>query len=558
MDNDLVEVPLSGFEALLGAAKTFDDLIRAAEALKGVKGDTGIKALLSKAANDFALDDVQADLLVRAVAAATGSGLKTIRKTFAVFQASAREAKEKAAAAERAAKQKEYEAAAQKARDEHRQGLWESCRYIAESPDLLAGMAAVAAEDGVVNEVANVKGLYLAFNSRHLVDEAVRVLRTGESSSGKNLVVEKTLKFIPSYAVVQISGSSPKVLPYYNGADPDALKHKIIYIPEAVILAKTANEADNEFAGMFRSLMSEGHIFYQTVVIRADGTREHEEYLKNGPIVAVLTSASDVDYQLKTRCLIQETDESGEQNRAIVKRRLARKTRRTPLNLQDWINFQLWLGLDAPYQVDIPFSEAIDAAFDRWRPGFLENTSTRIRRDTDSFLAVIKASAVLHKAQRTTDEHGWIVAELADYRHAYEAFSGGLSGVYSKVSEKVVAVVRAVEEMQADADLGSVKVTTRDLAERLHLVNLRTVNERLAAAVACGALEQDDNLSGPGGRRYFRVVRKSEDLASEPNANLSAFPPPKIVAEIFSGGYGSGNVDTMDTKDTKGAARARI
>jgi hypothetical protein len=95
---------------------------------------------------------------------------------------------------------------------------------IAESPILLQGMEAVAHEAGVVGEGAAIRALYLTYASRLLAGEAVRLLRLGASASGKNLVVEKTLPFIPDDVVVQISGSSPKSLPYYGGDDPDAFK----------------------------------------------------------------------------------------------------------------------------------------------------------------------------------------------------------------------------------------------------------------------------------------------------------------------------------------------
>ena len=74
------------------------------------------------------------------------------------------------------------------------------------------------------------------------------------------------LAFVPADAVVQVSGSSSKALADYGGDDPDALKHKVIYVPEAQIIASRRGE-ENDFAIMLRSLISKGRIVYQTVNI---------------------------------------------------------------------------------------------------------------------------------------------------------------------------------------------------------------------------------------------------------------------------------------------------
>ena len=122
------------------------------------------------------------------------------------------------------------------------------------------------------------------------------------------------LRFIPEGAVVQVSGSSPKVLAYYGGEDPDALKHKIIYIPEAQIIA-AKHEVENEFAIMLRTLISEGRVVYQTVVVRDGGPAEAVTMVKNGPIAAIITTARNVDPELRTRVLMMDTDELGPDRR---------------------------------------------------------------------------------------------------------------------------------------------------------------------------------------------------------------------------------------------------
>ena len=529
MSNDLIAV---GSPASLD---TYEDCLKAAYALQR-NDEAGLRTILARAAT-LGLDKLQTETLINALRYATGFKKRTIEGALEAYLRKAE--KEKKAeyarrAAERAAQQKQ-------ARNEYRERLWESCAFIANSSILLDGMEAVAHEAGVVNEGAAIRALYLTYNSRFLDGESVRLLRTGESAAGKNAVVEKTLIFIPENDVVQISGSSPKALIFHGGDDnPDALKHKIVYLPEAVILAKKPGEADNEYAIMFRTLLSEGRIVYRTVVLDPiSGRKETQTVIKNGPIVPILTTAKDVDHELKTRTLVQDTDETGAQTVAIVRRALSQP--KGPLNFQPWLDYQQLLAMDAPYRVTVPFSEAIFAAFQKWRPGFLKASALRMRRDVHSFLSAIKASAVTHKFQRETAEDGAIIAALDDYRHAHEAFDEGLAAVHdagdSQISENVIAVIEAVEEMMGDGDLGSVKVTARELAKKLRVGSSSTAWTRLMAAVDCGALEWDETMSGGrGGPRYFRVIRTAEGIRTSPGKGV--FPPVDVVREIYFSGAG--------------------
>ena len=93
------------------------------------------------------------------------------------------------------------------------------------------------------------------------------------------------------------------------------------------------------------------------------------------------------------------------------------------------------------------------------------NKATKLGLRMMRFLTVIKASAVLHKAQRETNADGAIVATLDDYAHAHAAFDEGLATEHGYADAKVIATVEAIEAMQVEElpDV-AVKVTLRDLA----------------------------------------------------------------------------------------------
>jgi hypothetical protein len=97
-------------------------------------------------------------------------------------------------------------------------------------------------------------------------------------------------------------------------------------------------------------------------------------------------------------------------------------------------------------------------------------------------------SAILHKAQRQTDSVGRIVATLDDYRHAHEAFDGGLGRLYKvKTPETALAVVKAVEAMGATQEKG-VKVSVTGLMDKLGITGRGTANDRLRDAEERGFL----------------------------------------------------------------------
>ena len=171
-----------------------------------------------------------------------------------------------------------------------------------------------------------------------------------------------------------------------------------------ILAAQHEGATEGDFSLMLKTLISEGRLVYQTVVTQDNGPAETVTILKSGPIAAIVTTARTVDPELKTRVLVSDTDESGAQTVAIVKRILSAPEAKP--DLRPWLDLQEWLGVDAPYAVIVPFREAIYKAFEQWRPGFLMGAALRMRRDISSFLSGVEASTVLHKAQRETAKNG--------------------------------------------------------------------------------------------------------------------------------------------------------
>jgi len=195
---------ISPFSEEWGAKiQTFNDCMTAAGALES--GDrASVMALLGRAAA-IGLSSLQADMLVKAVQKTTGIGIKTLRKTLADETEEARLKAWKAGTAERERVAVAQETERRRKIEEERARLWNSCSRIAESTTLLTDMETVARQLGVVGEGASVRQLYLTYASRLLSDDSVRLLRLGAPAAGKNLVVERTLEFIPPDCVIRFS-----------------------------------------------------------------------------------------------------------------------------------------------------------------------------------------------------------------------------------------------------------------------------------------------------------------------------------------------------------------
>ena len=387
---------------------------------------------------------------------------------------------------------------------------------------------------GVVGEGASIRGAYLAASSRLCRHGALCLLRRGAPAGGKNFLVFKTLRLIPDDAVVHMSSGSPLSLVYYGDGDEDAFKHKVIYIPEAAILAER-NGVESPLTFMLRTLISEGRLDHHVVMTQASGPPVSTHVKRNGPVVVIITTARDnVEDELLTRLVMSDADETGKQTQAVLAGILARDFRRVDdEEIRPWLDFQRWLETDAPYDVEIPFRPAILEAFNElWDE--IRTVPLRIRRDVNALILAIQTSAILHKAQRERDAAGRIIATLDDYRHAHEAFDSGLASLYrTKVPDTALAVVRAAEAMGA-TDVIGVKITVSGLMTKLGITGRGVAASRLNHAEECGFLKLVD--TGKGGARTYELGKTSAEVAAlieSGGAGQGVFPTVEAVEAVL-------------------------
>jgi hypothetical protein len=547
-----------------GGGTTFNELLAKAELLK--KNDLkGLKALIADmiAAR---LEPIEVDAVLKAAKGSTGSAIGLLRKEFEAAKARDEHQKRNSPGAQaererlRQEEERKREADARAERrtaEEERQRLEAACHDLAHDPDLLSNMADLADRIGVVGERPATVGAYITMTSRLLIDDAISLLRRGAPASGKNYLLNSVARLMPRRSVIPISSSSPMALIYY-GNDENALKHKIIFIAEAAAIAQKHNGDEHPMAVMLRTLLSEKRIDRYVAIPQKSSVPRTEHVVREGPVAMLLTSAREnVEEEMLTRLLVSDADESRDQTLAVVERILNGTTKPVTYEIERWVDYQRWLELDAPYTVAVPFAGAIYAAYKQLIKSLPGALQLRMRRDITGLLSAVKASAVIHRAQRPTDESGRIVAELVDYRHAWGAFNQSVASLYGvKFRNELIAVAEAAAKLGLhQKGLGdSVKLTVAALGRALGINSKATAGGRLNEAIERGVLEEDYERRGAGrGRpRFCWLLQTAATLRSVPASPV--FPDPRDVETIFFNASGAEGAETAEQDEQDGVA----
>ena len=305
---------------------------------------------------------------------------------------------------------------------------WEACKDLAKEPDILVPLARTLNALGLVGEDSVGHVLYLALTSR-LLDKPVSVVVKGPSSGGKSFAVETVLRVLPDQAYHDLTGMSEHALIY----DDEPISHRTLVIYEA------HGSAGETASYILRTLLSEGHIRYTTVIKGEEGLQPlHID--RPGPTNVILTTTwPSLHPENETRLLTLTVQDTPAQTAGILHKlgqRAKRRGRMEP-NLAPWHALQTWLALGGVRQVTIPYAELLG---DMTAP-----VAVRLRRDFTMLLSLIAAHAMLHQATRERDAEGDIVATLEDYRAVHALVGQAIDqGVQAGVSRETRETVEAV------------------------------------------------------------------------------------------------------------------
>jgi hypothetical protein len=386
-----------------------------------------------------------------------------------------------------------------------RDALWPTIRELAEAPDLMERVVRQVQAMGVVNEAELITLNYIAGTSR-VLDQPINPLVKGASSGGKSFTTTRTLDLIGPDFVNYLTSSSALSLVY----DERPLTHTIVYVNEANQLQADENSM---FAMLLRTLISEGRIVHQTTVEDPNSQtgRRVERIVREGPIALLITTTGELHAENETRMLSFRVCESSDQTRDVINNLAARAagTAVAPADLAVWHDLQRWIAL-GPNDAVVPFAEQIAAK--------IPPSMVRFRRDVGALFSFIKASAILHQAQREVDAKGRVVATVDDYAVAYPIFSKILA---QASGHGVTDAVRAVVDLIAKRAGPPV---TKPAAGRF----VRTGATGAGAEVQLSS-EQIGTLTGLGKSAAYRAVLSAMDLGFLLNNETKRGKPFRLV-----------------------------
>lgn len=182
------------------------------------------------------------------------------------------------------------------------------CRDLANDRDILARFDEALTAQGVAGQRREAKLLFLIVTSR-LLDRPVSAALKGVSSSGKSFLLKSVLKFFPVDAFYALSAISERALAYSK----EPLEHRILVIYEAAGL-KAAFAAY-----LIRSLLSEGHVRYETVEKTSRGLVA--KFIERpGPTgLIVTTTAVKLQEENETRYFSIPVTDTQEQTKEILR-----------------------------------------------------------------------------------------------------------------------------------------------------------------------------------------------------------------------------------------------
>jgi DNA primase len=260
------------------------------------------------------------------------------------------------------------------------------------APDLIERIVADFGRCGIVGEGHNALVGYLSAISRKL-DRPLALLIQSTSAAGKSSLLDAILRFVPQEDRIVYSAMTGQSL-YYMGAID--LKHKLLAIAE--------EEGAHRASYALKLLQSEGELtIASTSKDATTGKLETQEYRVEGPVmIALTTTAAEIDEELLNRCLVLTINETRAQTQAI---HAAQRERRTLAGLHARAEREALLKLhqDAqrliePLAVVNPYAHRLTFLDDR----------TRTRRDHEKYLTLIDVIALLHQHQRPIQsvQHG--------------------------------------------------------------------------------------------------------------------------------------------------------
>lgn len=356
---------------------------------------------------------------------------------------------------------------------------------------------------------------YLAATSRLLAMRTgampVHLLLMGAPSSGKSYTVTVTLSLLPSVSYHTIDAGSPRVLIY----DDSDLQHKVVVFSESDSLP--AGE-DNPAASAIRNLLQDHHLHYK-VTIRNSETGDFipREIDKPGPTVLITTGVKSLGSQLMSRMFSLEVPDSREQIVSALGAQAEAEIKGIPQPDRRLKAFQSYLQYKAPWNVVVPFAGDLSKAIGETA------TASRILRDYQRLLSLIKSVTIIRHSHRVLDTQGRLVSTKADYETVKELVNDMYVDSTTGANNVIRKLVGAVIELNACRG-------ENDLVSVTRLAKYLVISKMAASRRAHKAVTQDWIVN-----REQRKGYPADYVPGEPMPEVEGLPDLNTVIPVTKG-----------------------
>lgn len=318
------------------------------------------------------------------------------------------------------------------------------------------------------------------------------------AGTGKSYYLDRVKVLLPDSAYIEYVAGSPYVLVY----EQRSFKHKVILYKEAGSIpgVKQGQELDPA-AEMVRSLLQDNEATYHVTVKdeKAKGGRKTDEITKEGPSVLLTTCIDQIEEEgLRSRLYRFQIPETPEQQAAALEMMANLELAgQVPQPKPEFFAGQRLLQLAAPLDVKIPFVRSLLRCLKAGR------VDSRLLRDANRLVSLIKGHAILNFRRRERDEKGRILATYADYQAVADLFVDQYEAAVSEAGPDMRRLVEMVETMNREHAQPSV----HELAERLGRPET-TIRRLVKVALRKGWLVNHE----PRGTTYIETDRLRSGL----------------------------------------------
>jgi hypothetical protein len=343
--------------------------------------------------------------------------------------------------------------------------------------------------DGLVGEKENALVVYTGATSR-IGPKPLNIFLHGQSSAGKNFLVKKVFRLLPTHAIVDVTSISDKAWSYMG----DQLRHKVVYIPER-----------NEGVGNvhpLRLLISEDKIT-RRVTSWKHGKLSTKSYVSRGPVASISTGTKQLTPDDATRHVAITINQTPEQTRKIVKSYTRQNNSLSEEELRTWHMVQRLLEKKMGTEIALP--EWFDRVTDHLFVGDL-----RVRRYFPAFIEACRTVCLIRSFQRReSSKEKRLTVDFADFAMA--------TLIFDHVFVASLRLRKGVNE------------STRELVDRL--------SARKGRPVGAKHIARDLGVTMDRAHRMLRNAAAAGVIkrANEPEkGNLKlyvAVPPPRFVPD---------------------------